>query len=145
MVEQIPREENVMADALARLATSRDIDELNIIPVEVLGKPSIFESEDIVLLDEQVTWMIPILKYLRDDILPADRNTTRRLMYQIPRYLVDDKKIYRRGFSMPLLCCVTEPECTAILMEVHEGFCGGHTGGTTSLRRSSDKDTVGLL
>ena len=28
---------------------------------------------------------------------------------------------------MPLLRCVAEPECTAILMEVHEGFCGGHT------------------
>ena len=36
-VEQIPREENAMADALARLATSRDADELSIIPIEVLG------------------------------------------------------------------------------------------------------------
>ena len=84
MVEQIPREENVMADALARLATSRDTDELNIIPVKVLGQPSISKSEDIILLDEQVTWMTPILQYLRDGILPVDRNAARRLMYQIP-------------------------------------------------------------
>lgn len=127
-VEQIPREENDMVDALARLATSRDADELSIIPVKVLGQPSISESEDVVLLDEQVPWMTPILQYLRDGILLIDRNSARRLMYQIPRYLVDDKKLYRRGFSTPLLYCVAEPECTAILMEVHEGFCRGHTG-----------------
>ena len=92
-----------MADALARLATSRDTDELNIIPVKVLGQPSISEPEEVALLDEQVTWMTPILKYLRDRILPADRNTAPGLMYQIPRYLMDDNKLYRRGFSMPLL------------------------------------------
>ena len=35
-IEQIPREDNAMAYALARLATSMEADELNIIPVEVL-------------------------------------------------------------------------------------------------------------
>lgn len=30
---------------------------------------------------------------------------------------------------MPLLKCVVEPETTCILKKVHEGFCGGHTGG----------------
>lgn len=56
MVEQIPREENVIFDA-----TSRDTDVLIIIPFEVLGQPTISESKDVTLLDEKVTWMNPIL------------------------------------------------------------------------------------
>lgn len=118
-----------MADALARFSTSRKADELNIVPVKVLGQSSNSEPEEVELLEEKVTWMTPILVYLRDGILPADKNETRRLMYQLPIYLVDHNKLYIRGFSMPLLWCVAEPQSTTILKEVHEGFCGGHTRG----------------
>ena len=83
-----------MANALARLATSREADELNIITVKVLIQPSIYEPEEVELLDERVTWMTQILEYLRDGILPIERNEARRLMYQLPRYLVDDNKLY---------------------------------------------------
>lgn len=74
-----------MADALERLARSMDVDELNIIPIKILGQPSIFKSKEVDLLDKRVTWITPILKYLRDGILLADRNEARRLMYQLPR------------------------------------------------------------
>ena len=37
--------------------------------------------------------------------------------------------LYRRGHSLPLLRCVLPDEAKAILQEVHEGFCGDHTGG----------------
>ena len=35
-VEAIPREDNALADALARLATSKEAEELSIVPVETL-------------------------------------------------------------------------------------------------------------
>ena len=54
-VEQIPREDNTMADALARLATSREANELNIVPIEVLLQPSISKPEEVKLLNENVT------------------------------------------------------------------------------------------
>ena len=38
---QIPRSQNVEADALARLALTKDIDQLKVIPIEVLDSPSI--------------------------------------------------------------------------------------------------------
>ena len=40
-----------------------------------------------------------------------------------------DEVLYRRGHSLPLLRCVLPEEAKAILQEVHEGFCGDHTGG----------------
>ena len=42
-----------------------------------------------------------------------------------------DNKIYKRGFSMPLLKCVAEPDASNILKEIHEGLCGGHTRGNS--------------
>ena len=40
-IRQIPRSQNAEGDALARLASARDIDQLKFIPVEILNSPSI--------------------------------------------------------------------------------------------------------
>ena len=112
-----------------RLATSKEAEELSIVPVEILHEPSIVQSWEVELVEDTPTWMTPIIAYLLNGTLPEDENEARRLMYQLPRYTMLDNKLYRRGFSMPLLKCVAEPEATCILKEIHEGFCGGHTGG----------------
>ena len=43
LVEQIPREQNANADALAKLATSGEAETLSLVPVEFLERPSIEE------------------------------------------------------------------------------------------------------
>ena len=128
-VEQISREDNALADALARLATSKEAEELSIVPVKVLHETSIVQSQEIELIEEKTTWMTPIIAYLSEGTLPEDRNEAHRLMYQLPRYTMLDAKLYRRGYSMPLLKCVAEPEASNILKEINEGFCRGHTRG----------------
>ena len=40
-LQQIPRDQNSNADALAKLASAKDADTLNIVPAERLSKPSI--------------------------------------------------------------------------------------------------------
>ncbi|KAK2356123.1 hypothetical protein QL285_093478 [Trifolium repens] len=37
-------------------------------------------------------------------------------------------KLYKRGFSGPLMLCVSPEEAKGILEEVHEGSCGSHIG-----------------
>ena len=128
-VEAIPREDNALADALARLATSKEAEELSIVPVEMLHEPSIVQSRDIDLIKEKTTWMTSIIAYLSEGVLPEDKNEARRLMYQLPRYTMLVGKLYRRGYSMPLLKCIAEPDSSNVLREIHEGFCGGHTRG----------------
>ena len=65
-VEQIPREDNALVDALVRLATSKEAEELSIVPVEVLHEPSIVQSREIELIEEKPTWMSPIIAYLSE-------------------------------------------------------------------------------
>ena len=128
-VELIIREDNALADALAWLATSKEAEEFSIMPVEILHEHSITLSREVELVEEKSTWMTPIIDYLLNGTLPEDRDEAQRLINQLPRYTMLDNKLYRRGFSMPLLKCVAEPETTCILKEVHEVFFVGHTGG----------------
>ena len=83
-VEQIPRVDNTLADALARLATSREAEELNVVPIETPPLPSISKPENVSCLEDSATWMSPILAYLKDGTMPGDRNVAQRLMYQLP-------------------------------------------------------------
>lgn len=72
--------------------------------------------------------MQPIVEYLTSGTLPQDKNNARKLLYQAPRYIVMDRRLYRQSYSVPLLRCVSTQEANLILREVHEGFCGDHTG-----------------
>lgn len=36
--------------------------------------------------------------------------------------------MFKKGFSLPLLKCVTTYEATKIFEEIHEGICGNHIG-----------------
>lgn len=116
---------------------------MSIVPVEILHEPSIVQYREVKLVEEKITWMTPIINYLLNGTLPEDKNEARRLMYQLPKYTMLDNKLYRRGFPMPLLKCVAEPKATSILKEIHEGFCGGHSGGIVSHKKQSDKNTSG--
>ena len=40
-----------------------------------------------------------------------------------------EDNLFKRGYSMPLLRCLTEVEARKALHEVHEGVCGNHAAG----------------
>uniref|UniRef100_A0A2N9IF11 Integrase catalytic domain-containing protein n=1 Tax=Fagus sylvatica TaxID=28930 RepID=A0A2N9IF11_FAGSY len=102
---QIPREDNVAADRLARLASSGiEIDGL----IEIQGRPST-EEEIVNSIANNTTWMSPITRYLREGTLPADRNRSAQAQ--------------NKGFSFPV--AGGHPLQDG---EVHEGICGNHSG-----------------
>ena len=74
-------------------------------------------------------WMDPLVDYLRNRVLLANKNEARSIHFRSARYILYNDKIYKHGLSAPLLQCVTNKEVTYILREIHEGICGNHTGG----------------
>ena len=110
------------------MASAKDADTLNIVPVEYLAQPSIDEQEAM-SIDIAETWMTPIIAYLEHGVLPSDRNEAKKMMRRASRYLVMEGILNRRGYTMPLLRCVTIDQSKNLLIEVHEGFCGDHAGG----------------
>ncbi|KAM6548883.1 hypothetical protein CsatB_020559 [Cannabis sativa] len=132
VVSRVPRTQNAHADALARLASTREAELLDVIPVDVLTHPTI-DRETIMEIDDvqEITWMTPILAYLDKGLLPDDKIEARKLRQRAARYVIYDQSLYRRSFSQPLLKCISGEGCGYILREVHEGICGNHTGGNS--------------
>ena len=87
------------------------------------------------LTQERESWMTPIKEYLLNGSVPESPKERQRLLRKVPRYLIQDGRLYRRGFSMPLLRFVTKEESKAILAEVHGGECGDHSGGQTLAKK----------
>ena len=72
--------------------------------------------------------MDPLVRYLTDGDLPEDRVEARKLRNRAARFLLHEGKLYKRGFSQPLLRCLHPTEARGALREVHEGICGNHLG-----------------
>ena len=135
----IPRGENTHADSLATLATSSIRNFPWMIIVEDLCTPTSPEKEVCQINQTSLSpnWMDPILKFLESDILPEDKVEAEKIQRRAPRYwLSEDKKLYKRSFSGPYLLCVPPETAESILEELHEGICGGHTGGKSLLCRA---------
>ena len=83
------------------------------------------------------TWMDPIVKFLKDDILPEERSEAEKIQRNAPRFwLFEDHKLYKRSYSGPYLLCI-HPEASELLLEeLHEGICRCHTGGRSLSHRA---------
>ena len=126
------------ADSLAKYSSTGEAQLLGLVPVEVLSAPSTDEMDVDWIMNvsqEQESWMTPILEYLLNGSLPESSKERQKLMRKASRYIVQDGRLYRRGFSMPLLRCVTKEEAKTILTEVHGGECGDHTGGQSLAKK----------
>ena len=57
-------------------------------------------------------------------------------MRQAARYVMIEGVLYRRGYYMPLLKCVTPNQSKSLLAEVHEGFCGDDAEGKSLSKKN---------
>ena len=73
--------------------------------------------------------MTPIIRYLKDRVLPEDKKIARLLRLKATHYTLYDDQLYKRGFSTPLLKRVDLEQGNHILQEIHEGICSNHVGG----------------
>ena len=77
---------------------------------------------------QEPSWLDPIIAYLKNDELPNEKMEARILLLKAAHYVLYDDKLYRRGYSMPLLKCVLPTKVKNIRWEMHEGICENHVG-----------------
>ncbi|KAL5567548.1 hypothetical protein UlMin_024123 [Ulmus minor] len=118
-ITHIPRAENSEADQLAQIGSG--IDKNSELRVDILRSPSM-DGTSINQVDEEPTWMTPIVGYLLRGELPQDRTEARTLRMRAARYTYLAGQLYKRGFSNPLLKCVTPDQGLYIMREIHEGY-----------------------
>ncbi|XP_065630573.1 uncharacterized protein LOC112003347 [Quercus suber] len=128
---QIPREENMEADALAKEASSSEaVDKFD----EIQYMPSI-DIPEVQQVENGMNWMVPIVSYLKDGRLPEEKDEARKLRARAARYVLMDEILYRRGFFQPYLRCLALDEANYILREIHEGACGNHSGARSLVHK----------
>ena len=128
---QVPREENVEVDTLAKEASVNElVDEIE----EVQYMPSI-DLPKVQQIWGEESWMTPIIDYLKEGKLPQGRDEARKLRIKSTRYVLMDEVLYKRGFSQPYLRCLAPDEANYVLREVHEGACGNHSGARSLVHK----------
>ena len=74
--------------------------------------------------------MDSIIGFLAEDRVPDDENEANKVRWITSAYwLLADRKLYRRSFGGPYLLCLHLGKVNELLVELHEGVCGGHVGG----------------
>ena len=73
--------------------------------------------------------MDPIITYLKSIELPEEKMKAHILRLKVARYMLYDDKLYRRGYSMPLLKCILPTVAKNITWKIQEGISGNHAWG----------------
>ena len=92
---QIPREENMEANTLAKEASVSEVmNEFD----EIQYLPSI-DFLEVQQIEFEENWMTQIVSYLRNGKLPEGKDESRKLRVKSARYVPMNKVLYKRGFS----------------------------------------------
>ncbi|CAJ2632149.1 unnamed protein product [Trifolium pratense] len=135
----VPREHNKRADILSKLASTKRKGGNKSVIQEILPRPSIEKPSkvvDINVIGDKDCWMTPVYNFLEHGTLPDDQKQAAIVRRRACSYVILDGKLYRRGFSIPLLKCVDEDTADYILREVHEGINAQHLGGRSLARKA---------
>ena len=138
-LSHVSRSGNTHADSLATLATSSAGDLPQIILVEHLDRTNEGAKGMVPIHEVRAcpSWMDPMVRYLKDDILPEEKLEAKKIRRRAPRFwLSEDHKLYKRSYSGPYLLCVHPEALELLLEELHEGICGSHTRGRSLSHRA---------
>jgi len=123
-LEHISWEDNKRADILSKLSVTKKKSHQRSVIQIWLRHPSVTEAEA-----EADNWMTPVLQYLTAGTCKADQE--KAMKQQCARYTMINEDLYWRGYSTPLLKCITNKRAEYILAKIHEGICGNHARART--------------
>ena len=138
-LSHVSRSGNTHTDSLATLATSLEKGLPRVILVEDLYRADVVKKDMVRIYQVRVgpNWMDPIVRFLKDDILPKEKSEAEKIRRKAPRFwLFEDHKLYKRSYFGPYLLCIHPEASELLLKELHEGICGSHIGGRSLPHRA---------
>ena len=67
------------------------------------------------------------MSYLKDGVLPEDKEEARKLRVKAARFVLMDEVLYIRDFSQPYLRCLNPDKSFYVLKDVYERACRNHS------------------
>ena len=133
-IVQIARGENEQVDCLAKAASAEHmITHGNVLSFVQLSP--LIDSDDVQEIGSESNWTTPIASYLKNGVLPDEKEAARKLKVRVARFILIKDVLYKRGFSRPYLRCLGNKEADYIMREVHEGVCGNHSGSRSLIHK----------
>jgi len=140
-IEHIPRTDNIRANILSKLANTKLKSHHRSLLQQTLSTPSITNTcqnlthspVDNTTPPQSHNWTTPYIQYLKTGNPPQDTDET--WLAKAARYTMIGDDLYKREYGQPLLKCVTTEQARYIIMELHEGICGYHSGAHTMTTR----------
>uniref|UniRef100_A0A151UDR6 Gypsy retrotransposon integrase-like protein 1 n=1 Tax=Cajanus cajan TaxID=3821 RepID=A0A151UDR6_CAJCA len=134
-IQHVPREQNTRADLLSKLASTKRPGQYQTIIQETLHSPSLDNKVVNTSNSEDQGWMTGIWGYLKEGVLPEDRDEARKMRMRSAKFVIIGDELFKRGISTPLLKCLTTPQAAYVIEEIHIGICGMHSGARSMATR----------
>ncbi|XP_074290729.1 uncharacterized protein LOC141617427 [Silene latifolia] len=149
-ITQVPRDQNVKADALATLGATFQPAELSNIPITHVLTPAIQKELEqghpereahirhVSREGVQVSggnqqgvpdWRTPYVEWLKDGRLPEDKKEAQSFRIKASRFILIDNVLFRKSMVGPYLRCLSKGEADTVLQDVHGGEYRNHAGG----------------
>nr|ABA94871.2 retrotransposon protein, putative, unclassified [Oryza sativa Japonica Group] len=152
-LRHVPRRDNMVADELSRLASSRaqtppgafeerlaqpsarpdPLGETDAPdrPPRPVGVQASGPEGSVPSSLRLIAWITEIQAYLTDKTLPEDREGSERVQRISKRYVLVEGTLYRRAANGILLKCIPREQGVELLNDIHEGECGAHSASRT--------------
>ncbi|KAL0420618.1 UNVERIFIED_CONTAM: Ribonuclease HI [Sesamum latifolium] len=122
-LHQIPREENIKAYSLSKLASP--LEHCKIWRISVQHQPQPRIPLDIQPISSNNNdWQTSIIRWIDEGHLPGDRWEATKIKTRAIRFLMQGGMLYKKSFTHPLLRCLSQEEGLHVLKEMHDGCCG---------------------
>ncbi|KAL2461925.1 Ribonuclease H [Abeliophyllum distichum] len=76
------------------------------------------------MIADSPRWMKEVIAYLTNQSFLDNKEGARKLRRRATKFVLQDGVLYKRGFSHPLLRCITQEEMNYVMKEIHEEICG---------------------
>ncbi|XP_074283537.1 uncharacterized protein LOC141608085 [Silene latifolia] len=129
-IDQIPKDLNTQADALASLGSNFTPAVFDKIPIIHLLEPAISKPEQVNPVNtNNNSWTKPYYDWFLRGTLPQDRHAARAFKTKASTYSIINNILFKRFQAGPYLRCLESDEAKQVLQEIHDGQCGNHKGG----------------
>lgn len=106
----LPRAKNQKPGKLARRASRRENSPLpELMVVRIVKEPAV-GIEVVEVEPRALEWALDIIRYLDPNEVPNNMWEAKKISNRVARYTIVDGVLYRKGYSTPLLRCISFEE-----------------------------------
>jgi len=128
-IKYIPRELNSKADSLSKLASQQRQVQHNSVIQQTLNHPTVSLEECFNVTTTKDDCIKAYVEVIKSQEQGIEANS--KMKKKVANFVLIGDELYKRGFSTPLLKCLSQEQAEYVTKELHEGICGLHCGART--------------